>query len=165
MEILAKRCSTSSISDVSVRRMNLLQIQIAHSEEDIKRCFSIRKKVFVEEQGVPLSIEIDDHDQSATHLLVSQNGQAIGAGRFRWYDDKKTIKVERICMLPTHRGQGNGRELMQKVEEFAIQQKATQLLLNAQVTVLPFYEKLGYEQCSEEFMDAGIAHVSMQKNI
>ncbi|HDU1156663.1 TPA: GNAT family N-acetyltransferase, partial [Listeria monocytogenes] len=41
----------------------------------------------------------------------------------------------------------------------------TTLKLGAQVTAIPFYEKLGYKTCSGLFLDAGIEHKEMKKTL
>ena len=41
----------------------------------------------------------------------------------------------------------------------------TQITLGAQLQALPFYEKLGYTAEGQEFIDAGIPHREMIKNL
>lgn len=55
--------------------------------------------------------------------------------------------------------------IMSAIEEFAEQNKIPQLKLDAQLHAIPFYSKLGYQIVSDEFMDAGIPHKTMKKNI
>lgn len=54
---------------------------------------------------------------------------------------------------------------MDAIEQYATQQDVHVLKLNAQTHAIPFYEKLGYKVISEEFMDAGIPHKTMEKRI
>lgn len=86
-----------------------------------------------------------------------------GAGRFRTVDGNG--KVERICVLKENRQSGSGKAIMDKIEEHAKKQGLPALKLNAQTQAIPFYEKLGYQVISEEFMDAGIPHRTMKKTI
>ncbi|WP_110929122.1 GNAT family N-acetyltransferase [Bacillus massiliglaciei] len=139
-------------------------VTIAATPEERTQAYSIRKKVFVEEQRVPLEEEIDQYEDEATHfLLLDDQGSPSGAGRFRILDG--IGKVERICVLADKREKGAGAAIMGKIEEFAKQHPVSQLKLNAQVTAIPFYEKLGYHIVSKEFMDAGIPHKTMVKNL
>ena len=137
-------------------------IAVATSEE-LQDAFSVRKKVFVEEQGVPIEEEIDQYDDAATHFVLYQNGSPKGAGRFRILDG--IGKIERICVDCSLRGQGGGKAIMKEIEDYAKEQSISALKLNAQTHAIPFYESLGYEVVSDEFLDAGIPHKTMKKYI
>ncbi|HLU21151.1 MAG TPA: GNAT family N-acetyltransferase [Bacillaceae bacterium] len=141
--------------------MNVIKV---NNDEQLQDAFAIRKKVFVEEQQVPIELEIDEYEQEATHFVVyEEDNSPVGAGRFRVLDHSG--KVERICVLPTYRGTGAGKRMMNAIEDYAKSLKLQSLKLNAQITAIPFYEKLGYDVISEEFMDAGIPHKTMKKTI
>ena len=140
-----------------------MNVEVAKTEEQIQDVFNIRKTVFVEEQQVPLEEEIDEYENDSIHFILYEQNNAVGAGRFRILDGMG--KVERVCVLKTMRGKGAGRKLMLGIEEYAKQQPLSQLKLNAQTYAIPFYEGLGYEVTSNEFLDAGIPHKTMSKNI
>lgn len=133
------------------------------TEQQLEDAFYIRKKVFVEEQKVPLELEIDEFENESAHFVLYDQDEPIGAGRFRTID--KIGKVERICIMPSYRGMGAGKIIMQTIEHFAKDNKIQQLKLHAQTYAIPFYEKLGYKVCSEEFMDTGIPHKTMIKQV
>lgn len=140
-----------------------LNVEIAQSESQFEEVFSVRKTVFVQEQNVPLEEEIDEHENQSTHFILYDGDRPAGAGRFRLLDG--IGKVERICVLKSLRGKGAGREIMQAIEQYAAGRSISKLKLNAQTYAIPFYEGLGYEVVSEEFMDAGIPHRTMIKTI
>ncbi|MCC5804446.1 GNAT family N-acetyltransferase [Rossellomorea vietnamensis] len=140
-----------------------MNVEVAKTEDQIQEVFHIRKTVFVEEQQVPLEEEIDEYENHSTHFVLYDQNKAVGAGRFRILDG--VGKVERICVLKSIRGKGAGRTLMLGIEEYAKRQPLSQLKLNAQTYAIPFYEGLGYQVTSEEFLDAGIPHKTMKKTI
>ena len=139
-----------------------LEVQIVKTEEQLKDAYFVRKTVFVEEQMVPMEEEIDHFEKEAVHFVLYDHSP-LGAGRFRIVDGYG--KVERICVLKERRVGGAGTAIMNKIEEYAKEQGINKLKLNAQVHAIPFYTKLGYEVVSEEFLDAGIPHKTMTKNI
>ena len=124
---------------------------------------SVRRTVFIEEQHVPEEEEVDQFENEATHFVLYDNEQPIGAGRFRTIDG--VGKIERICVLSTYRNRGIGRIIMEAIEQYAKENGVLKAKLNAQTHAQPFYEKLGYETVSDVFMDAGIPHVTMVKNL
>lgn len=140
-----------------------MEVKVVSNEQELQDAYSVRKQVFITEQNVPAEIEIDEHETEAAHFVLYQNGNTIGAGRFRVIDN--IGKVERICVLKEYRSNGCGQVIMNKIEEYAFQNGITTLKLNAQTHAIPFYSRLGYTIVSEEFLDAGIPHKTMKKNI
>ena len=142
----------------------MFQFNIVENERDLALVFSVRKKVFVEEQGVPEHVELDDLDATSIHFIVKDQEDAIGTARLRKVEE--TIgKVERVCVLEEYRGKNIGLLIMVKIEEYAKELGITKLKLNAQSYAIPFYEKLQYVVTSPEFLDAGIPHRAMEKSI
>lgn len=140
-----------------------MNTKLVQHKEELEEAYRIRRTVFVEEQQVPLEEEIDDLESEADHFLLYDGKEPIGAGRFRAVDDYG--KVERICILKEKRKSGAGKVIMMGIEQFAKERGFQKLKLNAQSYAIPFYEKLGYQVVSEEFLDAGIPHKTMMKHI
>ncbi len=127
---------------------------------------AVRRAVFIDEQDVSEAVEMDDKDGGATHLVAfdSTHGDAVGTTRIRALDDE-TVKIERVAVLPDHRGEGLGLRLMERAEDEARAQGYGRVRLHAQSAVEEFYERLGYRTVSEEFEEAGILHVEMTKEL
>jgi predicted GNAT family N-acyltransferase len=142
-----------------------MNFKIATTPIEREQAYFIRKKVFVDEQKVPLEEEIDQYEDEATHFVLYTDDLAspIGAGRFRVIDGLG--KVERICVLRESRQKGSGAALMNGIEDYAQKKQIKKLKLNAQTQAIPFYQKLGYQTVSEEFLDAGIPHKTMIKEL
>src|SRR5699024_4632143 len=138
-------------------------VKIATSQEERNTLYDIRKTVFVEEQLVPVEDEIDEYEEEAIHFICYVDEEAVGAGRLRFVDDYG--KLERICVLKAFRGKSIGKKIIAKMEDEIRQQKYTKAKLHAQQYAEKFYEKLGYHTFSEPFMDAGIPHVAMRKEM
>lgn len=142
----------------------MIEVKIARSAHEREDAFHVRKKVFVEEQGVPINLEIDEFDKLASHFIVYNEEQPIGAGRMREIN-KGIAKVERVCILKEFRGKHLGFLIMEELEKHATSEMMNKIILNAQSYAIPFYEKLGYTVNSPEFMDADIPHRAMEKEI
>ncbi|WP_449539537.1 GNAT family N-acetyltransferase [Ferdinandcohnia sp. Marseille-Q9671] len=140
-----------------------MEAKIVTNNKELDDAYTVRKIVFVDEQKVPLEEEIDQFENEATHVVLYDEEEPVGAGRFRELDGYG--KVERICVLASHRKKGAGNLIMHKMEEIAKGQGLTKLKLNAQTQAENFYKKLGYETVSGIFMDAGIPHVTMIKQL
>jgi Predicted acyltransferase len=127
---------------------------------------AVRRAVFVDEQDVPETVEMDEHDATATHFLAwdSARDEPVGTARLR-HPKAATGKAERVAVLRPYRGEGLGRRLMECVESEARGQGCSRIRLNAQTHVEDFYAKLGYETVSGLFYEAGIPHVEMTKDL
>ena len=134
------------------------------TEKEYEDAIKIRRRVFVEEQDVPLHLELDEYDGKAVHFIAYDEDTPFGAGRIRVIEPNKG-KVERVCILPSYRGKKLGNLMMQCMEDYAISSGITQLKLNAQSKAIPFYEKRNYIITSPEFLEAGIPHRAMEKEI
>jgi predicted GNAT family N-acyltransferase len=135
-------------------------------DQDLEKAFSIRKEVFVREQGVPLEDEFDAFDildGQCEHILVYYDEQPVGTGRIRAVDG--IGKLERICILQPYRKFGLGKVIVAALEKIADQKGLSHVKLHGQTHAEVFYEKLGYETSSDVFMEDGIPHVLMVKEI
>ena len=56
-------------------------VKLMESDAERRAAFELRRRVFVEEQGVPLEEEVDEHDDSATHVVAVAGGRVVGTGR------------------------------------------------------------------------------------
>lgn len=121
----------------------------------------IRFAVFVDEQRVPAELEIDDRDPVCTHVLAfGDDGVAIGTGRI-----DVDGKIGRVAVVSTARGFGVGRALMEYLHALATERGLPLVWCHAQVSAVPFYERLGYVATGGVFDEAGIDHVCMQKKL
>lgn len=133
----------------------------SHQQLELNEAFKVRFEVFVQEQNVPEEEEIDEYEETALHFVAYEDSRPIGAGRLRFAEG--FAKVERICVLASHRHTGAGRLIMEAIEQKAKMEGFYSMKLNAQISASGFYKKLGYNVTSGEFMDAGIPHLEMKK--
>ncbi len=138
------------------------------TDEQLREAFAVRVEVFVKEQGVPSEIELDEYDESPSacrHYIVESGGATIAAGRYRTYEPG-IAKLQRIAVLKQFRGAGVGSFLLRAMEDEAKEEGYYVAILDAQCSAEAFYRRLGYENVSSEtFLDAGIPHVRMRKNL
>jgi len=122
---------------------------------------AIRLQVFVEEQEVPESEEIDEYDATALHWLAyGPNDEVMATARML-----SDGQVGRMAVLKGFRQQGVGSSLMRNMIRYAVVAGIKQLFLNAQIKAIPFYEGLGFITQGNPFMDAGISHKYMYLNL
>ena len=122
--------------------------------------YSIRKRVFIEEQGVPEEMEIDEFDLNALHALAYADSECIGTARLVTLSGS-IGRIGRMAVLPKHRGHGIGKQLLGALLKACQSQGIKQIELHAQVTVIPFYEQFGFITQGDVYDEAGIPHRDM----
>lgn len=140
-----------------------MKINIIETPEEKAMAMQIRFTVFVDEQKVPAELEIDEHEDAAIHFIGYDNNDPVGASRIRYIEGYG--KLERICILKEYRGKQYGKKLINAMENKIKQQGYVKAKLNAQTHAEDFYCKLGYKTTSVPFMDAGIPHIEMIKQL
>jgi len=141
----------------------MMTVTKINTEDVLKTAYNIRKKVFVDEQHVPIEMELDEHEDDAIHFICSAGEKYVGASRLRFVDDFG--KLERICVLKEARGNHYSKDLIQAMEDEIIHNNYQEARLNAQTQAIELYESVGYQVISDEFLDADIPHVEMKKKL
>ncbi|MFJ9101455.1 GNAT family N-acetyltransferase [Streptomyces sp. NPDC102405] len=147
-------------------------VRVAEDPADREACFTVRKEVFVGEQGVPEDIEYDAYDAVAVHVLaVREDGVPLGTGRLlhgeaaagKTGGDVTVGSLGRLAVTQAARGLGVGAALVRAVEDAARARGLVAVDLHAQTHALGFYERLGYVAYGPEVPDAGIPHRAMRR--
>lgn len=125
----------------------------------------IRTEVFMQEQHVSAADEWDGLDEDALHFLaLSADGDAIGCARLlhETLGENNSYHIDRVAIRNSFRNQGIGHQLMQYVIAYCKKTAPENAIyLHAQTERRHFYETLGFIAEGDEFMDAGIPHISM----
>lgn len=76
-----------------------------------------------------------------------------------------TVKLRQMAVLDGLQGKGIGRALMSFAENVARDAGYKKLTMHARKTAVGFYEKLGYNICSDEFEEVTVPHYIMEKKL
>ena len=144
--------------------MGKLVYKLATSERELKEAFEVRKKVFVEEQGISEHLELDGHDSEALHTVVKDGKRVIGTARVLFLATNQA-KLERMAILKPFRRQGIGRGIVSFLNEELRNRQIVQIVLHAQYPVVAFYKSCGFVESGSPFFEAGIKHIKMQRRL
>jgi len=142
------------------QKKTTVNIKRVTSTQDLTQAFSVRMRVFVKEQKVPAEIELDRDDERAMHFLATlASGRAVGTARLVVKHGR--AKIGRMAVLKSYRRMGIGKQLLKRAIAAAKRLRAQSIYLHAQVPVIGFYERLGFQSLGKTFDEAGIAHRKM----
>lgn len=138
-----------------------VRIRPATWQADHDDLMRVRRRVFIEEQGIPESEEMDEHDPVCRHALaLAPSGNVIGTGRLT-----PAGKIGRISVLPAYRRRGVGGALVVHLVNQATELGLAQVYLHAQADSVGFYERLGFKPEGPVFDEVGIPHRRMRRGI
>ncbi|MXZ43550.1 MAG: GNAT family N-acetyltransferase [Gammaproteobacteria bacterium] len=117
----------------------------------------VRLEVFVQEQQVPQSLELDGLDPTAVHFLALIHDQPVGTARLL-----PSGQIGRMAVLIPFRNQGIGEKLLQATVARALELGYARIFLHAQVSAADFYLRNGFHPYGETFEEADILHQAMR---
>lgn len=141
-----------------------MKLILAEKQPDFFTLMRIRRDVFIKEQQVDPDIEMDTLDDHAMHfILIEKEHDIIGTCRVIINDD--TCKIGRVAIVKEKRSLGYGSFLMKALEQELKAMGFTYLYLDAQLHASSFYKNCGFQEIGDIFIEAGIKHIKMEKNI
>ena len=147
----------------------MIEINVVKSQEVLCEALTLRVEVFVDEQKVPVSDEVDHldnmaaiEDGSVIHVVAICDSQIVGTARIILDVPKDEYPhIGRVAVKREMRGSHIGSVIMNKLHQILEGKEYAGVTLSAQVEVKDFYTKLGYVQRGETYMDVGIMHQDM----
>ena len=141
----------------------MIEIAVPATGQQVEDAFAVRVAVFVDEQGIPRSEELDELDATAVHCVAYAGGVPVGAGRLLPGDGY--AKIGRMAVLAEHRGSGIGGMVLRALEREGAARGIRWFKLSAQVTARAFYERHGYTAIGDVYDEVDIPHIAMEKRL
>ena len=152
-----------------------LEVRLA-GPADLDDVFALRHEVFVIGQDVPAELERDEMDARADHAVALVDGVLVGTGRLvdgRIDDDSRFVPgsegtvgtVGRMAVAGSARGTGIGRALLDLLVARAAERGLPAVELHAQLHARGFYEQAGFVPFGEVYLEAGIEHLGMRREL
>ena len=139
-------------------------IKVVGSDQEMEGAYALRHQVFVEEQGVDPDLERDSLDRQAVHAVAVNSNMVVGTGRLIM-DSPMSGVIGRMAVQAPLRRQGLGSRVLSFLEDEARSRGLRQITLHAQLYIGQFYTRHGYREEGTRFMEAGIQHIQMVKEL
>jgi ElaA protein len=140
-----------------------LEVRLARDEAEREAALALRRRVFVEEQGVPEAEEVDGRDPDAMHLVALTEAGLVGTCRLLTEED--AVRLGRLAVAPEVRRRGVASAILEAAEDEARRRGARRVVLNAQTQADELYRRHGYVVSGDRFLEAGIEHLPMERDL
>ena len=144
--------------------MKALSYKLVEDQSELRGAFEVRRRVFVEEQGIAEGLVFDGNDGEALHAVVRHGTEVIGTARVRLLSSRRA-KLERMAVLDGCRRQGIGSRVTFFVVGELKERGVEEVVLHAQCAVVPFYKSCGFDEIGLPFLEAGVEHIEMQRRV
>jgi ElaA protein len=132
------------------------------SIEELYEILHLRAEIFVVEQNCVYN-DLDGLDKSAVHQFIKKDGEIVAYSRLLKPGTRfSEYSIGRVVVKQSERGIGLGIEMINAAKTFIINEwKATKIKISAQKYLRKFYEDLGFEVVTDEYLEDGIPHFGM----
>lgn len=126
----------------------------------------LRYKILLEPLGLKF---LDMHRNKEANYLhigcIEQLDDKLVGGLILAPTDNETIRLMQVAVETRYQGEGIGRELVKYAEKRAKEAGFGKIVMHAMLSVVSFYEKIGYTQEGEIFEESGITFAKMVKSL
>ncbi len=137
---------------------------IEYNSDDYHKSVQLRERILRVPLGKRFNPEYLEQDKGDWHFAAFENGKVIGTLIVKPLD-KQTVKIRQVAVDTLQQGKGIGKKLMQHAEQFARQKGFKHAILHARFYTIAFYKKLGYKITSGPFIEVGMEHYKMEKDL
>jgi predicted GNAT family N-acyltransferase len=123
----------------------------------------LRQAILRKPLGLCFSQEYLEKEKEYIHFAGLKNGEVVAAASL--VPEQLTCKMRQVAVRADIQGLGVGSGLIDYCEAYAKAQKFQSLYCHARVEAVPFYTKKGYLYEGEYFMEIGIPHIKMIKEL
>jgi ElaA protein len=130
--------------------------------EELYNILKLRAEIFVVEQDCVYN-DMDGLDKNAIHQFATKEGKIVAYSRLlkpgtRFPD----YSIGRVVVNKSERGTGLGIKMMEEAKLFILNEwQAEKIKISAQKYLRKFYEDLGFNIVTEEYLEDGIPHFGM----
>lgn len=141
-------------------------IDIEFGSGRYKELLDLRYKILLQPLGLKFLDSFREEEANFLHIGCVENstGELIG-GLILAPIDNEEIRVMQVAVDVVHQGEGVGRKLIEYAESVAKEIGYERLVMHAMLSVVGFYEKLGFKQDGDLFEEKGVRFIRMVKKL
>lgn len=130
--------------------------------DELYEILQLRTEIFVVEQDCVYN-DLDGLDKVAVHQYFKKDCKIVAYSRLLKPGTRfPEYSIGRVVVKQSERGTGLGIEMMESAKNYIVNIcGASKIKISAQKYLQKFYEKLGFEIVTDEYLEDGIPHFGM----
>jgi predicted GNAT family N-acyltransferase len=145
--------------------MTLLLSTIDYASPEYDECLALRYVVLRAPLGLDYTEEQISDEWQHHHFAAFLPGGSLAGYLMLEMLPESMVKMRQVAVKPELQSRGIGSELVRFSELWSLQHGLVRMVLHARKEAVPFYKKLGYNVEGNEFLEVGIPHFRMEKDL
>lgn len=137
---------------------------IEFNSPEYQQMIFLRTEELLKPVGVPASYINPDKESRDLFIGAFENGKILGCCVLT-EKNKHKVQLRQMVVTKEWQGKGLGADIIRFAEDIAISKNFDLLMMHARDPVMDFYKKSGYKIVGEPFIEVGIGHHVMEKNL
>ncbi|MBO9618236.1 MAG: GNAT family N-acetyltransferase [Niabella sp.] len=137
---------------------------IDHGSKEYRQMVDLRNEILRKPLGLVLTEEDLNADKNNVLIGAFEDEKMLGCCMLV-KQSAQIVLLRQMAVLNDLQGKGIGRALMLFAENIARDMGYREISMQARKNALGFYEKMGYQEASNEFTNLTIPHIVMKKYI
>ncbi len=138
--------------------------EIEYQSDLYKEVIQLRDKILRKPIGRSIADDDLTVEKDYIHIAVIDDGRVIGTCQFKPLDDHSVL-MKQVCIDDTYQGRQIGRRMFEASEEILRKKGITHIDVHARHTALGYYLKMGFVEVGETFIEVGLLHHGMSREI
>ena len=146
----------------SIAMRQLTAKLVDYNSLEFQQACELRYKLFFAQHDLPKSIVTDPKQSDYFHAAIAIDNKVVAYGQLVPHKDK-IYHICQMVVMPEYQRQNLGKKILLFLIDIAKQEQAIALTLNARLTAVGFYHKLGFQTHGTSFPSSttGIPHITM----
>jgi hypothetical protein len=124
----------------------------------------LRERLLRAPLGLTFSSEELESESAELHFALVDDGE-VRACAVIVPISSEHAKLRQMAVHENHQRHGLGSNLIRQIEAALRQRGFQQIQLHARAEAVPFYRRLGYQTAGDQFMEVGIVHWKMHRQL
>ena len=138
---------------------------IEYNSPEYHQACQLRYRLFFAEHNLPKNVVLDDRHANYYHASIIQDC-VVAYGQLVPHPNR----IYQICQMvvePSYQNQSLGKKILSTLIHIAKDRGAVSITLDARLTAVGFYQKLGFQTCGTEFPSTttGVPHIKMYRKL
>lgn len=142
---------------------------LEYGTESYRQMVELRDKVLRKPLGLTFNLEFLESERNDILIgcfdIATSEQPLLGCCILSPSPDKGRMQLRQMAVVESFQRAGIGKLIVRFAEQEALQRNIGRLFLHARAYAVPFYQKMGYQTIGPSFIEVGLPHFIMEKEL